>query len=80
MSELVSKLQTVNANIKAAEKLFHLQMEEWDKEAKNCPHCSGEEGGDGLECSHVGTDDPFCYSGNCPLINTSDEDGDDDTF
>jgi hypothetical protein len=69
MSELIGKLQTAAVNIVSAEKLFHLKMEEWDKEAKNCPHCKGE-GGDGLECSHVETNDPFCYSGNCPLINT----------
>jgi hypothetical protein len=56
--------------IHGAQKALDIAEEAWVKAAKPCKYC--QEGGDGLECAYMGedsSDDPFCYSTNCPLIN-----------
>ena len=61
-------------NLKAASKIIEMAgetslkaQELWDDAARNCEFCSGDEGNDGLECSHK-NGQTFCYSEDCPLL------------
>lgn len=68
-------LKHAAAMVSGAQEAAAIAEEAWVKAAKPCKYCQTgfwEKNSDTLECAYVGkgsSNDPFCYSDNCPLLN-----------
>lgn len=69
MKDHILKLKTIKKEITKRRRALGQAELDWDKAAAACDY-SGDDGDGGLTCGcpNVDSNDPFCYSDNCPLL------------
>lgn len=72
MSEIISRLKACKKEVHACRVRLGHAEEEWDKVAKGCEFSRDAHEDDCYWCTNPFVDvlDQYCYSDNCPLINS----------